>query len=609
MAQQNQPHRNKKWLYLITVSVLIALCAGTEIWLRAAGKFAPQPLFIDAPNKQGYLQPNPNIMQRFFAKPEMTPKISPEIHYFSAEKPPDSFRIVVQGGSTAAGFPYGRWGSLARMLQQRFKRIYPEKNIEIINTAIALANSAVLLDFNREIQSIQPDLVIIYAGHHEFFSAMPVDANVMPFNVNNLRLYGFVTSLYDQYVVSESTTIVPVVNASQSSTEHSTSISNIARKKLIPFNSESYKRSVAQFSHNLALLLQAYQHAGIPVMIGNLVSNESDQVPFSGVPQFNTAQLQRWLLQPQLQKQQLATALQNDNSQRDPALIQYLIGQLAASSGDFNKAREHFRRARDLDKLRLRAPMEFNQIIADIAAKHAAILVDVDARMRKDTRNGLIGAQHMWTHLHPTERGYFVLADAFLQGFEQQNYITDVMKYPDNHQLAWSERPISKVDLLYAKYKVDQLTGSYPFTTRPTTAEIPKGDPIETNAVLARINGAPWIELNHRLVPQYHQAQDFQQDALLSGLLADALPDNPSWAYIAGFKYKKLNNLPLALHYLHRDSMAHPNNYAGRLSLAETYFLLNRHNDSLQHLLFIKENKPDHPNIDQLIEIVSAKKQ
>ena len=68
------------------------------------------PLFIDKVSKNAsvkYLQPNPDVIQRYFSEPRFAPNVSPDTVYFSKQKPNDSFRIVIQGGSTAAGFPYG----------------------------------------------------------------------------------------------------------------------------------------------------------------------------------------------------------------------------------------------------------------------------------------------------------------------------------------------------------------------------------------------------------------------------------------------------------------------------------------------------------------------
>ena len=139
------------------------------------------PLFIDKVSQDKsvkYLQPNPDIIHRYFSEPRFAPNVSPDTVYFSKQKVRGSFRIVIQGGSTAAGFPYGRWASLQGMLEQRFKRLYPHKNIEIINTAMAAVNSYTLLDFTDEIIAQQPDLVLIYAGHNEYLGIMGVGSAI-----------------------------------------------------------------------------------------------------------------------------------------------------------------------------------------------------------------------------------------------------------------------------------------------------------------------------------------------------------------------------------------------------------------------------------------------
>lgn len=344
-------------------------------------------------------------------------------------------------------------------------------------------------------------------------------------------------------------------------------------------------------------------------MLGNIVSNEADQVPFSGVAEFQQTQLDSWLAQSAEQKKELVKSIeQQTESPKDPALQHYLMGKLSLSLGNVEGARLSFQTARDLDLLRFRAPGEFNQIIANVAKQFGAELVDVDGRMRAESKNGIIGKQLMLEHLHPTERGYFLLADAFLQAFKAKKYIIDVVNYPDNTEQAWRERPISKADALYAQYKIANLTSDYPFVKsgKGTKATPPAGNSIEAKAVRERIAGKGWLDLNLSLVPQYHKEKDFEQDAMLSGLLADALPTNRSWGYIAGYKYKQNNNLALALYYLHREYKTNPHNYAARLSLAQTYYFMSRQSESLKHLYFVKQHKPDHPNIDQIIAKVKG---
>ena len=161
----------KLHFYLILIILPFILLFLLELVLRLSSFGHEYPLFIERTATKNlqplYLQPNPKVINRYFADEKLAPKVSPDTVYFKKIKNKNSFRIFIQGGSTAAGFPYGRWSSLQGMLEQRFKRLYPNKEIEIINTAMAAVNSFTMLDFVDEIIEQQPDLVLIYAGHNE----------------------------------------------------------------------------------------------------------------------------------------------------------------------------------------------------------------------------------------------------------------------------------------------------------------------------------------------------------------------------------------------------------------------------------------------------------
>ncbi len=217
------------------------------------------PLFVESEQFPEYLQPNPKIINRYFPDSSVAPEVSPDTVYFRKSKPQDSFRIVIQGGSSAAGFPFGRFGSLQGMLEQRVKRLYPDKNIEIINTAMAAVNSYTLLDFVDEIINIQPDLVLIYTGHNEYLGVMGAGSNFAAkggrfatlsyLYLKDFKLYQLLQSVFFNLHQPEVNTDV----------SERTLMAQVAKGKSIVLDSDEYQQGKVQFAGNLTDILTSYQ--------------------------------------------------------------------------------------------------------------------------------------------------------------------------------------------------------------------------------------------------------------------------------------------------------------------------------------------------------------
>jgi hypothetical protein len=159
--------RRQRLLLLITVLTPLLLLGLAEIALRLAGIGQREPLFVPVASAPGYLQPNSAAIQRFFPDPRRAPNVAIDTTWFPARKAPGTLHLR-QGESSAAGFPYGRWASPGALLQQRLQRAYPDRNVEVISTAMAAVTSYVLLDFADEIIPRHPDAVVIYTGHNEY---------------------------------------------------------------------------------------------------------------------------------------------------------------------------------------------------------------------------------------------------------------------------------------------------------------------------------------------------------------------------------------------------------------------------------------------------------
>jgi hypothetical protein len=161
----------------VTVLLPLAGFLLVEGALRLGGYGETYPLFVPYDKSGEYLTVSPRVIRRFVPNPANVPRLAIRPVAFQADKNRETFRVFVQGGSTAAGYPYGYGASPAGMLQQRLQRTFPERRIEVVTTAVSAVNSYTLLSFSEEIVDQRPDAVVIYAGHNEYLGILGVGSS------------------------------------------------------------------------------------------------------------------------------------------------------------------------------------------------------------------------------------------------------------------------------------------------------------------------------------------------------------------------------------------------------------------------------------------------
>lgn len=521
---------------------VVALCIPVlffvlvEAGLRLAGYGHSYPLFIPVAGAPGYLQANPESVKRFVVDEFATPAVRIHPVRFPEQKATGTFRIVVQGGSTAAGFPYGYGASLAGMLQQRLQATFPDVNFEIITTAMPAVNSYTLLDFADEIITRQPDAVLIYAGHNEYLGILGVGSALsvgrsrpVILALLALRESRLLQLLMHSYQVATSRQPVDVEAITNSS---GTLMRRIVGQRHIPLDSALYREGEQQFRSNLASLLARYRDAGIPVFIGTLASNENGMEPFISELAADTDaalwQEKYTAGSEALQQGDLDTAhdaLTEAVALDDTAASGYFaLGQLLENRGDYSPARESFLAAKDRDQLRFRAPEAFNTIIRELAAGHGAHVVEVQASLLEAAAHGIIGNDLMLEHLHPNLPGYFLLADVYFEALREQGLI-NAREQTVDRELAWKEIPITAVDRLNGHYQILHLKGDWPFPEGPVARPSPRisGQPSRDEQIAHDLyrKKITWTTALHRLLAHYENEQDRVRAAQVAVLLAD----------------------------------------------------------------------------------------
>ncbi|MCX7798480.1 MAG: GDSL-type esterase/lipase family protein [Melioribacter sp.] len=389
---------------------------------------------------EGKLMLNPDVALRYFSNIKNPPTSIEDS--FDKFKDKNSFRVFVLGESSAAGYPYMPMGSFSRYIRRRLELNYPRKKIEVVNLSLTATNSFTIRDFIPEVIKQQPDVVLIYAGHNEYYGALGVGSlekgtgsrkivNAVLF-LNNFKI----TQLIKNILKWISSKFTKQVNPYSSGTL----MSRMAKEKYIEFNSRLYKEGLMQFKENFVDIIVKLKAARVPLIISTVVSNLKDQPPFVSV----------------------------SNSKYPSANDVYQKALIFFNLGNFRKADSLFRYAKDLDGLRFRAPEGINFIIRNLANDYKIPLVDVDSFFAHISPNHIVGNNLMTDHLHPTLKGYQIIGKLFYDKMNEMNYLPSNVKarykYENQDSVTVSNFIISKLDLVISDFRIKILKNDWPFT-------------------------------------------------------------------------------------------------------------------------------------------------
>ena len=556
-----------------------AILGGTELALRAAGFGQDrEPLFIPSPQQPGFLQANPRVVTRFFTDPAQAPAVSIETAFFAAHKPPGSFRVFVQGESSAAGFPYGLGAALAGALDRRLEQAFPERDIEVISTAMAAVTSYALVDFADEIIAQQPDAVVIYVGHNEFLGILGVGSTMRLASSPALtRAFLAVRDWRLFQLMGRAFAGVRPAALQPASASSDSLMARVAGDRSIPLGSATFEHGARQFGDNLERLLGKYQSAGIPVLIGTLVSNERDQAP-------------------------LAVLSGAETDAAGAAKTAYHAAQDAEQAGQFEAAREGYAWARDLDPLRFRAPALFNELVRRTAAAHDATVVDVHGAFAVASDHGLIGEQLLLEHVHPNLDGYFLLADAFYDALLAHG-LPGAPEAEVSEVEARAAMPVTEVDRHLGDYKTLRLKAGWPFTTSFQEPSLPA--PASEGARLAQelyYQRTSWPEAQAALRQYYRAVGDLAGYAHVTLVLADAFPFDGPLQFDAAAALVQLGRPREAVRYSRRAIGLEPRNVNHWLVHAHGLLLAGRRDEGRQALQTVLELEPANPTARQVLQ-------
>jgi hypothetical protein len=156
----------------------------------------------------------------------------------------------------------------SRILWRRLQDIFPEKRIEVVNIAMSAINSYTLLDFTDEILEYKPDLIIIYAGHNEYYGALGVGSLEsighsrslikIYMKTQHLRLFRLLRELINRVM-----SVFRKDDASNPEDLTATLMERIVSEQVIPLGSKLYELGKEQFRSNLEEILRKAGQANV----------------------------------------------------------------------------------------------------------------------------------------------------------------------------------------------------------------------------------------------------------------------------------------------------------------------------------------------------------
>jgi tetratricopeptide (TPR) repeat protein len=559
-ASKNLSYKRRILFRVFSLILSLSLLIVVELGLRLFSYGGSMKLFVDhrVENFEDYYLVNPFVGLKYFSRFKATEATN---DIFLKDKPENSYRIFVVGSSTIYGFPYERNLMASRILHKRLKDAYPQKNIEVVNTSITAINTVTLKDFARQLVKYEPDALLIYAGHNEFYGAYGIGSNetltgsgflrAAHFNLMNLRLYQLMQKGISGIKGKGKA-------ASGEADQKGTLMKRIVKDKEITYEGEKYTYGVLQFRDNMSDILDMANKHGITVFLSDLVSNVRDIPPFGDL-----------------------------GSGDQSAVFNYKAAKDALSTGDSALAKTLFYKAKDLDPVRFRASEEINQIIYELAKEKKARLIQVKKRFEEASPGGLIGNELLSEHVHPNIEGQFLLADVWYDGIIQSELLPDppnpfTEKSASYYRRNWA---YTELDSLIGEFKVLQLKSYWPYTSIESEVRFrdlykPEGMVEQTAFSVITDPDARGESLHHQLGTYYEQNAEFGKAVREFDALVHINPYWPDYLNVAANAFFNLRDLNKAESYL-RESMKYDTRYSTFSMLGEIEFIKHDYQSAL----------------------------
>jgi tetratricopeptide (TPR) repeat protein len=614
------------WLFrIITVIVIPALLfLLLEVSLRVIGFGFPTTIAVkDKINGEPCYYNNPKFAWRFF-HPNIARTAEPYV--FPVKKPEDTYRIFVMGASAAAGTPDGAF-CFGRMLQVMLRRQYPQANFEVITAAMPAINSHVVREIAKDCTRYQGDLFIVYLGNNEVvgpygagtvFSTMSSSLSVIRLGITlkATKLGQLITNLLE----SASTGNSPKIWRGM----------GMFLDKQVRATDASLEIVYKHFRRNLQDIRRLACQSGIKIIFCTVPCNLKDSPPFASLhkPDLTDAEIKIWdeIYQRGVQCEAdgnyaEAVKLYFQAAEIDDryADLQFRLGRCYWEMSEYEKARDKYILARELDTLRFRADSQINEIVRDTAGNKTAdgvYLVDAVMLFDKNSPHKTPGEELFYEHVHMNFKGNYLLAGAILRQTEKilperiKSYRTEDSTFPTEAECAqdlaytdWDRFSIAEKVLndyikqapftnqLYHNQRVSRMEQEIDALKAAISPEVVNEVEAEYRRAIEQTQSDWWLHWKYGQL-----LEDLGKSSAAAAqyhLVLDSIANHYEALAVLGLLYGKEGDLDAAINYNLQSVLIYPPFPESHFNLGFAYHLKKNYDQAVEHYSWVVRLVPD----------------
>ena len=412
-------------LRLLTALAALGLIAGAEVLLRVVPGLGPEPLLVQRASEGDKTLHAVNRLysQRFFFGERGRLRASGQMaeRYFFEPVPANLYRVVFVGASTVQGFPHPRRLSAASFLEQMLADVLPERTVQVFNLGITSIASFAVAQVVEDALALEPDLVVVYTGHNEFYGIYGVGDHPTP-RYNRLEY-----ALRQLHLSHLAQRMVGLFDDSPSSATDLLKL--MAERGTVPLQSPRREAAERHLRDNLGRIAEMCQEAGVSLVLCTLAANDAGFAPAgSAETELKRESARLWAewvddAASRLTRDYIALEAAEEaldllhkaaELSEQHAWLWYLRGRALERLGQVEEAYPVFRKARDLDTMPWRAPTTHSEIIRAQARVPGVIVADVDSAFQAAAAPQGVGWPWMVDHVHFSVPGQILMARVLL---------------------------------------------------------------------------------------------------------------------------------------------------------------------------------------------------